>query len=55
MCVKWEINKIDDENAQKVGSLHATSEITVPNAYMFQVIKLENTKTGKLSEETQVT
>ena len=55
MSTKWEINKVDDENVQTTGFLHATSETTVPNAYLLQLIKLKNTRKGKLSEETQVT
>ena len=44
MGVKWEINEVDDENAQTNGFLHTTNETNVPNAYLYQLIKLKNTK-----------
>ena len=47
MGVKWETNKVDDESAQTTGFLHTTNEITVPIAYLYQLIKLKNTTKGR--------
>ena len=46
MGAKYEINKVDGESAQATGFLHATNEFIVPNDYLYQLIKLKNTKKG---------
>ena len=43
MGAKWEIKKVNGESAQVTGFLHATNETTVPNDYLYQLIKLKNT------------
>ena len=43
---KWEIKKVNGENAQAIGFLHATNEFIVPNGYLYQLIELKNTRKG---------
>ena len=47
---KWDFKKVNGENAQMTGFLHATTGIIVPYDYLYQTIKQKNTVKEKKPE-----